>query len=171
MRFDNNCIFIGLGSNLGDCRHNLVRAINLLEEKFQTRVLASSIFRSEPVEVLEQPWFLNQVVSFTANDHCLPTELLAVLKEIEREIGRQPGVRYGPRLIDLDLLFFKNWVFESFSLTVPHPKITERSFVLMPMLELDSGFIHPRLQKNIAAIYHENSLQLSGCERCDFEET
>jgi 2-amino-4-hydroxy-6-hydroxymethyldihydropteridine diphosphokinase len=167
MRFDNNLIFIGLGSNLGDCRNNLARAVSLLEDKFRTKLRVSSVYRSEPVEVLEQPWFFNQAASFSlaATDDFLPTMVLAGLKEIEREMGRQPSTRYGPRLIDLDLLFFKNWVFESFSLSIPHPKIAERSFVLMPMVELDPNFIHPRLQKNVAEILHQNSSGLSCCER------
>ncbi len=163
--FSANRVFIGLGSNLGDSRFNLARAIELLRSYFQTAPAVSSVYRSEPVEIRDQPWFLNQVISFPLDDGMNPLRLLQTLKKIELEMGRVPNFRYGPRLIDLDLLFYRNWVFECDQLTIPHPKITERSFVLMPLAELDSTLIHPRLGKTISHLILENSAILSFCEK------
>lgn len=160
-------IIIGLGSNLGDCRRNLKQAGLMVEEAFQTMLYYSSIYRSEPVELEAQPWFLNQVAYFFNEGALSPTKILTVLKKIEQVIGRTPGIRYGPRLIDLDLLFFKNWIFESFSLTIPHPKITERSFVLIPLAEIAPSFIHPLFQKSVAWILAQNQYRLSKCELLD----
>ena len=161
-----NRIFIGLGSNLGNTRQNLAQAVSLLEDTLGVVAVCSAVYRSEPVEVIDQPWFLNQVICLNLEDDKIrPSVILQVLKTIEQLLGRLPSIRYGPRLIDLDLLFFKDWVFESQQLVVPHPKLSERSFVLRPLLELDPYLIHPRLQLNISQIGNENLNRLSACQR------
>ena len=161
-----NRIFIGLGSNLGNTRQNLAQAVSLIEDKLGVTAVCSAVYRSEPVELIDQPWFLNQVIYFSLEDDKIrPLVILQVLKTIEQLLGRLPNIRYGPRLIDLDLLFFKDWVFESRQLVVPHPKLSERSFVLMPLLELDPYLIHPRLQLNISQISTANLNRLSACQR------
>lgn len=136
-----------------------------MEEYFQTKIHLSSVYRSEPVELTEQPWFFNQVARIEPEDKILPTQTLQLLKKIEKKMGRQPGVRYGPRLIDLDLLLFKNWVLESSFLTVPHPKMEERAFVLMPLLELDPNIVNPRTNQKFRDVFEEKKDLLSFCER------
>ncbi len=160
-----NRAFIGLGSNLNNPPDNLAEAIRRLENTFQTPVTASAVYFSEPAEVHNQPWFFNQVVYFNINPSLTPTIILKTLKMIELEMGRVPSFRYGPRLIDLDLLFFRNWVFESAFLTVPHPKIAERLFVLTPLLELEPNLIHPRLKISLNQIMNENSFNYGHCEK------
>jgi 2-amino-4-hydroxy-6-hydroxymethyldihydropteridine diphosphokinase len=159
-----NRIFIGLGSNLNNSPENLARAIQLLEERLNTKITASSLYFSEPVEVLEQPWFFNQVACFEVVKEYTPTMILGELQRIEQDMGRVHTYRYGPRIIDLDLLFFKNWVFESESLIIPHPKIEERLFVLAPLLELDPLLFHPRFNQPIRQILDDNRPRLSHCE-------
>jgi 2-amino-4-hydroxy-6-hydroxymethyldihydropteridine diphosphokinase len=164
----NNLILVGLGSNLGDCRHNLSTAVNRIATAFAVKVDQSSLYRSEPVEVTDQPWFLNQVVGFELYDSSWgPTKILQVMKTIEGEMGRTPGVRYGPRLIDLDLLFFKTWVYESEYLSLPHPKIEQRSFVLQPLLEIVPELIHPRTGRSIREIWESNRGHLTYCEKLE----
>jgi 2-amino-4-hydroxy-6-hydroxymethyldihydropteridine diphosphokinase len=166
MRFENDQpIFIGLGSNLKDSLGNLAQAIQLLQEHFQTEVNASTVYFSEPVEVQDQPWFYNQVASFKAKDGYTPIMVLKTLKLIEQNMGRVSTYRYGPRIIDLDLLLYKNWVFESQSLTIPHPKMTERLFVLEPLLEIAPNLVHPRFNLPIWEIMTMNSSKFSHCER------
>ncbi len=137
-------IFIGLGTNLGEKENNLAVAINLLKKYLNAQLRLSSVYRSEPAELTDQPWFLNQVVACNAGPEDTPTEVLKVLKEIESEMGRVETLRYGPRLIDLDLLFYQDWIFENTDLIVPHPKISERSFVLLPLVELAPDLVEPR---------------------------
>lgn len=163
----NNEIYIGLGSNLGDCRDNLLTAVSLIEDLFQAKAILSEFYRSEPVELIEQPWFLNQVARFEPGIDILPTQTLKILKHIEEEMGRKPGVRYGPRLIDLDLLLYRDWVFESSFLTIPHPKIEERAFVLMPLVELEPELINPRTGERYQDILAEKQNQLSFCEKIE----
>lgn len=160
-----NRIFIGLGSNQGDSHSNLDRAVKLIEARFQTTLVTSGIYYSEPVEFPDQPWFFNQVAYFNAFSDLRPTKVLKVLKEIEAELGRIPGERYGPRPIDLDLLLFQNWVFESYNLVVPHPKMAERLFVLAPLFELDPDLIHPHTELSIRQIIANNSSRFSRCEK------
>jgi 2-amino-4-hydroxy-6-hydroxymethyldihydropteridine diphosphokinase len=160
-----NRIFIGLGSNLDDAPGNLAKAIQFLQEHFQTQMITSSLYFSEPVEVINQPWFYNQVAYFEGQSETTPTMILKELKAIEQHMGRQPSYRYGPRLIDLDLLFFKNWVFESQFLTIPHPKIAERLFVLDPLRELTPSLIHPRFNLSVEQMIAANFAQFSRCEK------
>jgi 2-amino-4-hydroxy-6-hydroxymethyldihydropteridine diphosphokinase len=161
---NDNRVFIGLGSNLDDSPGYLVKATQLLQEHLQTKLIVSSLYFSEPVEVPEQPWFYNQAAYFEAGNGLTPTMVLKILKLIEHDLGRVPTYRYGPRIIDLDLLLYKNWVFENESLTIPHAKICERLFVLAPLLELDSALIHPRLNLSLRQILAENSAKFSRCE-------
>jgi 2-amino-4-hydroxy-6-hydroxymethyldihydropteridine diphosphokinase len=159
-----NQIWIGLGSNLGNSRQYLKQALALIGERFAMEIRASSLYRSEPVEVTLQPWFLNQVICGVGADSIGPRRALQLLKEIELELGRTPTFRYGPRIIDLDLLFFNDWVMEMADLVIPHPKIPERSFVLIPLVELDPNLIHPRLGRSVAALLAANP-HLSRCKK------
>jgi len=160
-----NLVYIGAGSNLGDSEAILTEAARLLNIKLKGTLMTSAMYRSEPVEVTEQPWFFNQVFRGWLPAEIGPLDFLCSLKEIELQLGRAPTFRYGPRLIDLDLLFFNDWVFETTQLTIPHPKFRERSFVLMPLLELDATLYDPRSGQNIQEIWKATEGSLGECKR------
>jgi 2-amino-4-hydroxy-6-hydroxymethyldihydropteridine diphosphokinase len=125
--------YIGLGSNLGDRISNLRAALRRLASGGVEIVGVSSVYETDPVGP-EQPDFLNAAVG--ADTDLLPAELLAVMLQIEIELGRRRQIRWGPRTIDLDLLLYGNEVIDREHLKVPHPEITNRAFVLVPLLEL-----------------------------------
>jgi 2-amino-4-hydroxy-6-hydroxymethyldihydropteridine diphosphokinase len=108
------------------------------------------LYETEPVEIREQGWFLNGVVE--AETEKSAAELLRVLLEIERAMGRVRGVKYGPRVIDLDILFFGSEVIDSEELVVPHPRLAERKFVLVPLAEIAPELKHPVLRKSAAEL-------------------
>lgn len=133
--------YIGVGSNLGDRLANLVAAVEKLRGQAGVRVLrCSHLYETEPVGVADQPWFLNGVLEIETD--LGPWELLSTLKRIERELGRQPGRRWGERLIDLDLLLYGDQPVAEKDLSVPHPEMWSRLFVLIPLAELA-----PRLRR------------------------
>jgi 2-amino-4-hydroxy-6-hydroxymethyldihydropteridine diphosphokinase len=140
-------IYIGIGSNLGDKEGNCKTAIERLSENGITVKKTSSPYRTKPWGVEDQPDFVNMAVKAETNVN--PSELLTILKTIEKEMGRQDGVRWGPRLIDLDLLFYDDLVFSCDELAIPHPLLHEREFVLLPMTEIAAEFVHPVLKATI----------------------
>jgi 2-amino-4-hydroxy-6-hydroxymethyldihydropteridine diphosphokinase len=133
-------VYLGLGSNLGNRRRNLFRAMQLLEPEVHIESV-SSLYETEPWGVQEQPRFLNCAVA--ARTDLTPHDLLAKLKSIEKEIGRQPTFRYGPRLVDLDILLYDGLVSSTDELTIPHPSMLERAFVLVPLAEIAGSLLHP----------------------------
>lgn len=135
-----NEVFIGIGSNLGPARGNFERALRSVSE-FSTVLAVSSLYESDPVGPAGQPRFANAVAK-TRTD-LSPFELLDRLKAIEREMGRKKTARWGPRVIDLDIVFYGNLVMESDSLVIPHPRAHERRFVLEPLLEIEPDASHP----------------------------
>jgi 2-amino-4-hydroxy-6-hydroxymethyldihydropteridine diphosphokinase len=137
--------YIGLGANLGDREATLGRALELLAAAPGIEVTAVSAFReTEPVGLLDQPRFLNAAAR--VETHLGPRELLERLLEIERALGRRrTGPRFGPRTIDLDLLLYGDSTVAEHGLTVPHPRLHERAFVLEPLAELDSRLVIPGL--------------------------
>jgi len=127
--------YIGLGSNLDDPERRIARAVESLEALPDTQVTArSSLYRSAPLGPPDQPDFLNAVV--TLRTALGPSDLLGRLKAIERDQGRKPGPRWGPRVIDLDLLVYADAVIDEPGLVVPHPGIAQRNFVLLPLREI-----------------------------------
>jgi 2-amino-4-hydroxy-6-hydroxymethyldihydropteridine diphosphokinase len=142
-------VYLSLGSNLGDRVVNLRSAIRLLASKMQ--VLAeSSIYETEPWGYSEQPTFLNMALK--ASTQLEPHELLSFLKEIEKSMGRKETFRFGPRLIDLDILFYDELILDTPDLTIPHAHLTERAFVIFPMAEIAPEHIHPILGTTIAQL-------------------
>lgn len=141
-------VYLGMGSNLGLREEQLKRAIKELGSLSHTEVLdLSSLYETEPVGVKDQPWFLNLVsVLRTAIP---PQELLFRLKKIESQMGRGKGGRWGPRIIDLDILLYDDLVFSSPRLVIPHPRMHQRSFVLLPLTEMAPQWRHPILGKGI----------------------
>jgi 2-amino-4-hydroxy-6-hydroxymethyldihydropteridine diphosphokinase len=140
-------IYIGIGSNLGDKEGNCKTAIERLSENGITIKKISSPYRTKPWGVEDQPYFVNMAVKAETNIN--PSELLPILKTIEKEMGRQDGVRWGPRLIDLDLLFYDDLVISCNELEIPHPFLHKREFVLLPLAEIAAEFVHPVLKATI----------------------
>jgi len=142
-------VFLGLGSNLGDRAEYLRKARAALAPEVNL-LRSSSIYETPPWGYLEQPSFLNQVVEVETSQE--PEELLANLKGIENQLGRVTNFRYGPRCIDLDILFYGSLVFQSADLTIPHPALAERTFVLVPLNEIAADFVHPLLKLTVAEL-------------------
>ena len=135
--------YLGLGSNLGDRRKNLRDASELLDTlDAGVRVLRSSnVYETEPWGLADQPKFLNCVLEIAAS---VPSErLLEMAKRVEQTLGREWSPRYGPRLIDVDVLLYGDAVVEQPDLQVPHPRMEVRAFVLVPLAELADGIVHP----------------------------
>ncbi len=142
--------YLCLGSNLGDREKNLIRALSLLSTEVNLDK-ASSVYETEPVGYKEQPLFLNLACQVTTNLN--PWELLHLAKTIENKMGRIPSKQINaPRPIDIDILFYNKQVINGKNLTVPHPHLAKRAFVLIPLSEIAAELIHPQLGKSIAAL-------------------
>ncbi len=129
-----NTAYLGLGSNLGDREHNLIKAISLIR-KCCNILAVSSIFETSPVGYRDQPDFLNMVVKI--DTHCLsPRALLDNMQSIEKTTGRKPTFHWGPRIIDIDILYIQGITVESPSLIIPHRELMNREFMLIPLSEL-----------------------------------
>jgi 2-amino-4-hydroxy-6-hydroxymethyldihydropteridine diphosphokinase len=134
-------VFLSLGSNVGDRQENLRAAIAALPGAGVDVKRVSSIYETEPVDLLEQPWFLNCVVQ---GETAVPaTELLRALREIERRMGSKKLIARGPRLIDIDILLYGQQTVDAPELQVPHPRMHLRRFVLVPLVELAPNVKHP----------------------------
>ncbi|MFA4815395.1 MAG: 2-amino-4-hydroxy-6-hydroxymethyldihydropteridine diphosphokinase [Candidatus Gracilibacteria bacterium] len=172
-------VFLGLGTNLGDREMNLVTARDLLMKQNVLVVGQSSVLETEPLGGLDQPMYLNQVVECVTE--LSPQDLFVTCKTVEKEMGRsvevpignvnfgQTGIDSYPlghlraspkgpgesRIIDIDILFYGDQVVEGPSLTIPHPRLTERPFVMEGVLELSPDFVHPVLKKPLKALLHQ----------------
>ena len=141
-------VYLSTGSNLGDRLENLAQAARLLDSKRGIKVLRlSQVYETEPWGYLDQPAFLNQVVEIATT--IPPLRLLRTMKKIEKEGGRKPGFRYGPRVIDVDIIFYGAEVFAEQGLNIPHPQVAQRAFVLVPLAELVGEFVHPALGQSV----------------------
>lgn len=140
-------VYLGLGSNIGTKEANLSLALKLMPE-LVTVSQVSSIYESEPVGPKDQPWFVNAVC--LAYTELSPPDLLVYLKNIEGQMGRIMSFKDGPRIIDIDILFYDNEVLETPDLTIPHPRIAERAFVLHPLSELNPLLFHPVQSRTVA---------------------
>lgn len=139
-------IYLSLGSNLGDRAANLRAAVSGLAGTLAIDSL-SSVYETAPMYVTDQPPFLNMAAK--AAGVLAPQDLLRLVKALEVRIGRQASRRYGPRLIDIDILFYDDVVLETPQLQLPHPRLAERAFVLCPLAEIAPGLIHPGLGASV----------------------
>lgn len=148
--------YIGIGSNLGTPEKNCIKAIEKISTTKDIKVIStSSFYQTEPIGGIEQAWFVNSAIEIETG---LSAEnLLSVLLNIELAMGRKRKEKWGPRLIDLDLLLYNNLILENKGLTLPHPEIQNRNFVLIPMSEIAENLIHPVFKKTIKNLLQESS--------------
>lgn len=145
--------YIGIGSNIGNREENCQKAIALLIKKNIKITKRSSLYEIEPWGVKEQPRFINMAVEIETN--LGPGVLLKTIKEIESSMGRRKGMRWGPRVIDLDILLYDEHVIKTRELEIPHPGIKDREFVLKPLSEIAPDKIHPVFKKSIKTLLIE----------------
>lgn len=137
-----NVVFLSLGSNEGDRAYYIMEAIRRLGEHPRINVeKSSSLYETEPVGYVDQPWFYNAAIRLKTD--MLPEELLAFTKRVEDELGRVRTKRWGPRTIDIDILLFNGIERKKENLTIPHPRMLERAFVLEPLKEIEPSLILP----------------------------
>ncbi|MCM8759290.1 MAG: 2-amino-4-hydroxy-6-hydroxymethyldihydropteridine diphosphokinase [Candidatus Omnitrophica bacterium] len=146
-------IFIGIGSNKGNRKNNISKAIELLTEKVEL-IKISKIYKTQPQEGVRGGWFLNGVIM--GKTSLTPEMLLKFLQSIEQDLGRPANhKKNSERTIDLDILFYGNKIIEKHNLTIPHPRLDRREFVLKGLMEICPDFVHPNLKKSIKQIWQE----------------
>jgi 2-amino-4-hydroxy-6-hydroxymethyldihydropteridine diphosphokinase len=146
-------IYVGLGSNLGDRLANIRKAIELMKEERVEIIKESSIYETEPVGYKQQGWFLNSVVK--GRIELSPRRIWKRLEKIERSMGREREVKWGPRIIDLDILFYGNKVLNGKELRIPHSELHKRRFVLVPLKEIAPKLVHPVFKKTVSELLRD----------------
>jgi len=144
-----HAIYLALGTNLGNRLVNLRTAVAVLTPAV-TVLAESPVYETLPWGVIDQPDFLNMILK--GKTHLAPPALLAYLKHLEIQLGRASSIRYGPRLIDVDILFYDDLVLSTSELILPHPRLHERAFVLVPLADLAPDFVHPAFGKSVRAL-------------------
>lgn len=153
---DTKTYFLSLGSNVGDQLNNLLSAEGELSLRVGKIIKKSSYYITDPWGYTKQATFINSCL-LIKSEHS-PTEMLSIIKAIEVDLGRKTRKKWGPRLIDIDIIFFNKSIVRSPNLVIPHPYMHERKFVLSPMLEIAPQFVHPVLNKTIEELYIHNIL-------------
>jgi 2-amino-4-hydroxy-6-hydroxymethyldihydropteridine diphosphokinase len=146
---ENKVATIGIGTNIGDKEKNITEAIQRIKE-LGIITKKSNIYESEPVGYKEQDYFLNMVLAIETK--LSPTELIKELQKIEKEMGRVKEFTNGPRIIDLDILLYDNLIINTKQLTIPHPSLHTRNFVLTPLEEISKHTVHPKLKETIKTL-------------------
>lgn len=148
-------VYLSLGSNRGDRRMQLAKALEHLGESGVQMLRVSNLYKTEPVDFQPQAWFVNCVAEVRTD--LMPVQLLRVCQSVERALGRRPGVSKGPRPLDIDILLYEGAVIHSRELIIPHPRMEERRFVLVPLCELAPTLRHPLTQRSVREMLHETS--------------
>lgn len=148
-----NIVYIAFGSNIGDRGAAIEEALNLIEQNEMKIVKRSKIYETEPYGYVDQPSFLNGAVEVETNLSC--RDVLERLLSIENQIGRVREFKWGPRIIDLDIIFYNNEIYDEEDLKVPHPDMQNRDFVLKPLNDLCPDYVHPILGKTIRELLGE----------------
>ena len=145
-------VFLSLGSNLGHKQENCLQGMRLLSEIRWIRLLAQAPFyQTEPVDFEDQDWFVNTAVKIETSLEPLP--LLETLKSIEQQVGRRPStVRFGPRVLDLDIILFDQLILDDPQLCIPHPRMHKRRFVLQPIYDIEPTVLHPVYRKTVGEL-------------------
>ena len=162
--------FIAVGSNIRNKLENCKKGVDaLIRSDLVTLKAQSSCYKTDPVDYLDQDWFINYVIKIeTSLD---PFELLNRLKSIQQNAGRiRDAIRFGPRILDLDIILFDDAVINSENLTIPHPRMHKRRFVLKPVCDIDPEIIHPVLKKNMKYLLDSLHNKEQGIEeyKCDY---
>lgn len=139
-------VYLALGSNLGNRLGNLKRTVAALPPQMEVKA-KSHVYETPPWGYEDQPKFLNQVIQ--VKTYLAPEALLKHIKRLEVMLGRKASFQYGPRLIDIDILFYDDLVLDTPSLVIPHPRLHERSFVLLPLMDIAPDLVHPILKKSV----------------------
>ncbi len=144
--------FISVGSNVGDKIENCRKGTNeLLADSRSTLIKSSSFYRTSPVDYEDQDWFVNLVVKI--NTSLGPFELLDEIQGIQAAVGRKTNsIRFGPRVLDLDIIFFNDQVIRTDTLEIPHPRMHKRRFVLKPICDIEPSMVHPLLGKDMRSL-------------------
>ena len=148
----NQNIYVGLGSNLGDRAGNLLLALRGILNAGLPIIRCSSVYETEPISDNPQPTFLNMVAELNGTSAPPADKLLARLLRVEYALGRSQNARMGPRTIDLDLLLYKDEISETEFLILPHPRLHQRRFVLVPLVEIAPNLVHPILKEKMATL-------------------
>ena len=145
-------VYLALGTNLGHRQDNLTQALQKLPPAVEI-IAVSRLYETAPAYVFDQPAFLNMAVK--GQTALTPTDLLAYLKQIETRMGREKTVRYGPRNIDLDIIFYNELILDTPDLQIPHPRMAERGFVLRPLADIAAEVVHPVLKQTVSELVTE----------------
>jgi len=148
-------VIISLGSNIGDKQDNCQQGIDrLLATGKATLVKKSRFYRTSPTDYLDQDWFVNAAVQIKTSLE--PVDLLEILQMIQQQAGRpKSGIRFGPRVLDLDIIFFNQLVMKTSMLEIPHPRMHKRRFVLQPICDIDPDIVHPLLNMSVKALLNQ----------------
>jgi 2-amino-4-hydroxy-6-hydroxymethyldihydropteridine diphosphokinase len=144
-------VYLHLGSNIGERKIHLEKAIQLIAQQIGNIIQVSDIYETEAWGKTDQRSFLNQAIKITS--HLYPLDLLKGLQEIEKSMGRKRKEHWGARTIDLDMIFYDYYYYQSENLTIPHPRMHLRNFVLIPMMDLQADFIHPVFRQTVRELY------------------
>lgn len=144
--------FISIGSNMGNKLANCRNAVATIQKTNVGRIIArSKVYHTEPVDFIDQDWFLNAALKIETPLE--PLGLLNALQQIQKSIGRKiGGIRFGPRIIDLDVIFYDDLTFEHERLLIPHPRMHKRRFVLQPICDIDPQIVHPVLEQTVGQL-------------------
>jgi 2-amino-4-hydroxy-6-hydroxymethyldihydropteridine diphosphokinase len=150
-RYSDNFVLLSIGSNIGKKKQTILKAFELIKDSnILNNATISSFYETEPVGFKDQPWFLNAAISgYTKLSH---NDLINILKTLEQILGRKPRKRWHEREIDIDILLFGNTLLETKPLTLPHPRMHERKFVLLPASEIAGEIVHPKLGLSIKTL-------------------